>query len=81
MIPQVRKWIDGVLRTCKICKRNKKSNPKPSVAIPRATDFNSIVAVDLKIVVNENILWMVCAHKRFIKGIVIKDKNPETIIR
>ena len=49
------------MRTCKICKKNKKSNPKPSVAIPRAKDFNSIVAVDLIIVGNENILWMVCA--------------------
>ena len=68
------------MRTCKICKKNKISNSKPLVAIPRATDFNSVVAVDLKIVGNENILWMVCAFTRFIKGIVIKDKNPETII-
>ena len=54
---------------------------KPSVAIPRATDFNSVVAVDLKIVGNENISWMVCAFTIFIKGIVIKDKNLETNIR
>ena len=52
MTPQVRKWMDRVVRTCKICKKNKKSNPKPTVAIARATDFNSIVAVDLKIVSN-----------------------------
>ena len=70
-----------MVKTCKICKRNKKSNSKPTLAIPRATDFNSVVAVDLKIVGNENILWMVCAFTRFIKGIVIKDKNPETIIK
>ena len=60
MTPQVRKWIDKVVRTCKVCKRNKKSNSKPSVAIPRATDFNSIVAVDLKIVRNENIDGVRC---------------------
>ena len=72
--------MDGVC-IYKIYKRNKKSNSKPTVAIPRATDFNSIVVVDLKIVGNENSLWMVCALTRFIKGIVIKDKNPETIIR
>ena len=68
MTPQDRKWIDRVVRTCKICKRNKKSNPKPSVTIPRVTDCNSIVAVDLTIVGNENVLWMVCALTRFIKG-------------
>ena len=54
--PQVRKWIDRVVRTYKICKRNKKSNSKPTVAISRAKDFNSIVAVDLNIEGNENIL-------------------------
>ena len=79
--PQVRKWIDRVVRTCKICKRNAKSNPKPTVAISRATDFNSVVAIDLKIVGNESIFWMVCVFKKFIKGVVIKDKNPKTIIR
>ena len=67
MTPQVRKWIDKVVRTCKVCKRNKKSNSKPSVVITRATDFNSIVAVDLKIVGNENIFWTVCALKDLLK--------------
>ena len=52
MTPQVRKWIDRVVRICKICKRNKKSKSKPTVAIPRAKDFNSVVVVDLKIVGN-----------------------------
>ena len=78
MIPQVRKWIDRVVRTCKICKKNAKSNPKPTVAIPRETDFNSVVAIDLKIVGNKNILWMVSAFTKFTKGVVIKDKDPET---
>ena len=81
MTPQVRKWIDRVVRTCKICKKNRKSNSKPKVEIPRVTDFNSVVAIDLKIMGNKNILWMVCVFTKFIKGIVIKDKNPETIIK
>ena len=53
MTPQVRKWIDRVVRTCKICKKNRKSNSKPTVVIPRATDFNSVVEVDLKVVGNK----------------------------
>ena len=48
--------------------------------IQRAKDFNSVVAIDLKVIEDENILWMVCAFTKFIKGIVIKDNNPETII-
>ena len=34
LTPQARKWIDRVVKTCMICKKNKKSNSKPSVAIP-----------------------------------------------
>ena len=33
MTPQVRKWIDRVVRTCKICKKNKRLNLKPTVVV------------------------------------------------
>jgi len=33
---------------CEICKKNSKSKPKPAIAIPKAAEFNSIVAMDLK---------------------------------
>ena len=31
MTPKVRRWIDKVVRTWKVCKRNRKSNSRPSV--------------------------------------------------
>ena len=74
------KWIDKVVRRCNVCRNNVRSKSKPTVAIQRAKDFNSVVAIDLKVIEDENILWMVCAFTKFIKGIVIKDNNPETII-
>ena len=47
---EIRKKIDEVVDKCEICKKKSRSKSKPTVAIPMATDFNSTVAIDLKIV-------------------------------
>ena len=73
---RTRKTIDEVVKKCDICKRNIKSKSKLAVAISKATDFNSIVAIDLKEMGNKYILWMVCAFTKFIHGRVLKDKKP-----
>ena len=33
---------------CTVCKMNDQSKSKPSVAIPRTTDFNTALTLDLK---------------------------------
>merc|ERR1712030_136912 len=53
-----RKNIERVLEECEICRKNKRSASKPAVAIPRATDFNSVVSLDLKSMAGKHILWM-----------------------
>ena len=78
---ETRKKIDEVVDKCEICKKNGRSNSKPTVAIPKATDFNSTVAIDLKIAGDKYILCMVCACTRFIQGRVLNDKNPESIVK
>ena len=78
---ETRKKINEVVYKCDICKKNGNSKSKSTVAIPKAKDFNSTVAIDLKIVGDKYILWMVCACTRFIQGRVLKDKNPESIIK
>ena len=52
-----------------------------SLQFSRATDFNSVITIDLKAVGKENILWMICGFTRFIKGIVLKNKLPDSIIK
>ena len=47
----------------------------------RKTDFNSVVAVDLKVVGDKNILWIICGFTKFKRGIVLKEKTPESVIR
>ena len=52
-----------------------------AVVIPKAIEFNSIVAMDLKVMGEKYILWMICACTRFIQGKVLNDKKPETIVK
>ena len=47
---ETRKKIDEVVDKCAICKNNGLSKSKLAVAIPKATDFNSIVLEYSKIV-------------------------------
>ena len=56
---ETRKMIDKVVDSCEFCKRNSRSKSKPTVAIPRATDFNSVVSFDLKCIGDKYILWMI----------------------
>ena len=78
---ETRKLIKEVVDNCDICKKNGRSKPGLSVAIPRATDFNSVVAIDLKEFGKEIILWMVCRFTRFIEGIVLKNKSSDSVLK
>ena len=77
----IRKRIHDIVDKCEICKKNNKSKPKAAVVIPKATEFNAIVAMDLTVMGDKYISWMVCACTRFIQGRVLKDKNPESIVK
>ena len=77
---KVRKLINRVVENCEVCKKNARSKSKPFVAISRATDFNSIMAVDLKMMEDKYILWTLCGFTKFIRGRVTSDKNPKSII-
>ena len=76
----IRKKIIEIVDKCEICKKNSKSKPKPAVAIPKATEFHTIAAIDLNVMGEKYILWMIYVCTRFIQGRVINDKKPETIM-
>ena len=77
---EVRKTIKRVVMNCKVCQKFKRSLGRPKVAIPKVTDFNQIVAIDLKQIGSKYILWMVCSFTRFISGVVITNKRMETVV-
>ena len=55
-----KRMINQVVDTCNICKEISGSKSKPLVAVSRSTDFDSVVAIDLKVLGYKNILWMIC---------------------
>ena len=77
---QTSKLIKEAVEGCNICQKNTRSRSKPSVAIPMATDFNSIVTLYLKEIGKKYILWMVDEFSRMLAGVVLKDKKAETIL-
>ena len=40
--------IKDIVEDCSICKRNARSRLKPALTLIRASDFNSVVTLDLK---------------------------------
>ena len=77
---EVRKVIKKGCENCTVCQRLKKSQSKPKVALPKVTDFNQVVTLDLKQFDGKNVLWAVDSFTRFIQGVVINNKKAETVI-
>ena len=70
------------LENCRICKEHKKTPPRPRVGMPVANSFNVVVGLDLKVLGNgKYILWIVDMFSRAIKGELIENKKPETIVQ
>ena len=60
--------------------KNKKSQGKPRVALTKVTDFNQIVTIDLKQFDGVNVLWLIDSFTRFLQGVVLKNKEAETVV-
>ena len=74
--------IKEVGSQCDTCKVYKKSNPRPAVTLPLASEFNQTIAMDLKTYRNNEIYFMhVIDHAtRFSAASVIRSKKKEVII-
>lgn len=74
--------IKDVGSHCDTCKRYKKSNPRPVVSLPLASEFNDTIAMDLKTYRNNEIYFMhVIDHAtRFSAASVIRSKKKEVIV-
>ena len=81
-----KKYVLNFLDQCEICKRHKRSPPKPKVGLPKAKDVNEVVSIDLKILKKSGkkeigILYLHDEFSKLIKGKVINDKQKNTIIK
>ena len=76
------KLIQEIVSNCKVCQTFRKSQERPKVSMPKSTEINSVVSLDLKELFSEKkyILYLTCETSHYIRGKVISDKKPETII-
>ena len=75
------KYVDEISDSCQICKKYKKTPPRPCVSLPLATEFNEVVALDLK-EWKQGIYFihMIDLATRFSLAGVIHRKTPAVII-
>ena len=74
------------LNKCEVCKKYRRTPSRPKVGLPKARDVNDVVSIDLKILKKAGnkdvaILYLHDEFSKLIKGQVINDKNPDTIIK
>ena len=75
--------IEEVVEECSICRKYKKTPPRPKIAMSKATTSNEVISLDLKEFNKENkyVLYMVDEFSGYMKGKVINDKKPDTVIK
>ncbi|CAG2191491.1 unnamed protein product [Mytilus edulis] len=72
--------VDEITEGCDVCKKYKKTPARPVVSLPLATEFNEVVAVDLKEwKPNTYFLHLIDIATRFSLATVIKRKTPDVI--
>ena len=85
MGPDTERHLD-LVKDCEVCKVESSKRPKPKVSMPRSTNFNHVVAIDLK----ENkrfaskappyILYIVDLFSRFKAGVFVRSKQGPVIV-
>ena len=79
---EISNLIDEISLNCDICKQYKKASPRPVVGLPRATDFDQSVAMDLHYI--DKNLWyfhMIDEFSHYSNAVIIKSKQPAVIIQ
>ena len=79
---ELKNEIQNVSNNCDICKRYKRSSPKPIVTFPLASQFNETIAMDLKTFKKDQVYFIhfIDHATRFSTASVIKSKRRDTII-
>ena len=72
--------VDEISRECDICKRYRKPSPRPVVGFPLASEFNEMVAMDIKYINTVPVLHMIDHATRYSSACLLKNKKPLTVI-
>ena len=79
-LPHFSAMLDKIINKCEGCILRKKTPDRPSVALPRANDFNEILTMDLKIWKGKYILYMIDMFSRYTVATVIPRKKPNEVV-
>ena len=78
---RIMKLVDSVTENCTTCKKLKRPANRPVVGLPLASEFNELVALDLKsLQTGGYFLNMIDHATRYNAGCIIYDKKKETIV-
>ena len=76
----MKKELGTIYRQCETCKVLAKTLAQLVVAMPRASTFNEVLTLDLKIREGKLILYMIDHFSRLTKRVFIKSKKPAEVI-
>ena len=77
----LKKEIRMISEQCEICKMFKKPPARPAVGLPMASEFNEVVAMDLKQYDGKQILHLVDLCKRLSAAVFIPNKKASTVVK
>ena len=72
--------FDKMYENCQICKKYKKTPPRPKVAMPFANEFNEAVCADLKSWKTGWILHLIDMHTRYTRSVPVTRKKATEIL-
>ena len=76
----LRQEINTVTKNCDVCKVYKKPPSRPVVALPQSSEFQELVAMDLKQYQGRQILHLIDSCTRLSAATFIPNKKQETVV-
>ena len=76
----MKKELGTIYSQCETCTVLAKTPAWSVVAMPRASTFNEVLTLDLKIREGKLILYMIDHFSRLTKGVFIKSKKPAEVV-
>ena len=74
------KYVKDISRSCKVCKEYQRPGSLPVVGLPMATEFNEVVAMDIKFLNGKMILHLIDHLTRFSAAAILSSKKPNEIV-
>ena len=78
--PELKKALEDTVKNCDVCQRIKRPPPRPKVCLPLSSQFNEVVAMDIKFINQKPVLHVIDTFTRYSTGNFLKSKHASTVI-